>query len=67
MHSKQNTLLTLTIYDIGGRQVHERLLQAQLGDNNWSFHKRELSLQSGVYLYTLGNGTDIVGGRMVVE
>ncbi len=67
LQAKQSTSLTLTVYDIGGRKVHEQALQAQLRENKWNFHKSELSLQSGVYLYTLGNKTDIVGGKMMVD
>ncbi|MEZ4884239.1 MAG: T9SS type A sorting domain-containing protein [Chitinophagales bacterium] len=65
--SKQNTSLTLSIFDIAGKKVHERSLQAQIGENEWTIDAHLLSLQSGVYLYTLGNGTDIVGGKMMVK
>ncbi len=67
LNSKQNTSLTLSIFDIAGRKVHERSLQAKIGDNEWNIDASSISLQSGVYLYTLGNGTDIVGGKMLVE
>lgn len=65
--SKQKTSLTLTIFDILGKKVHERSLEAQMGKNEWTIYTRSLSLQSGVYVYTLGNGVDVVGGKMVVE
>ncbi|MFK7905524.1 MAG: T9SS type A sorting domain-containing protein [Chitinophagales bacterium] len=67
LNSKQNTPLTLSIFDIAGRKVHERLLQASIGDNEWDIDASSHSLQSGVYLYTLGSGTDIVGGKMLVK
>ncbi|MGB1242219.1 MAG: T9SS type A sorting domain-containing protein [Chitinophagales bacterium] len=67
LNSKQNTSLTLSVFDIAGRKIHERSLQAQVGKNEWVIDASLFSLQSGVYLYTLGNGTDIVGGKMLVE
>ncbi len=65
--SKQNTSLTLTIFDIAGKKVHERSLQTQIGENEWTLDAHALSLQAGVYVYTLGNGEDLVGGKMVVK
>jgi len=67
LNSKQNTSLTLSIFDIAGKKIHNRSLEVQIGENEWMIDAASLSLQSGVYLYTLGNGADIVGGKMLVE
>lgn len=55
----------LNVYNVLGKQVFSDEINANAGDNTYTFNAENLT--SGVYVYTLNNGSSTISKRMVVD
>ncbi|QQS30905.1 MAG: VCBS repeat-containing protein [Sphingobacteriales bacterium] len=63
--SPQTQPVTLILYDLTGRLLHEATIQATIGTNNCVLDM--LPYPQGLYVVTLNNGVEVVSGKVVKE
>jgi len=63
--SPENKKFTFKVYDINGRMISSKKINASKGNNEISFSREGLS--SGVYIYELSDGLNSVSKRFVVS
>lgn len=56
--------MTFTVYDLLGKAVSQQKIQTVSGKNVISFNRK--GLQSGVYFYTISNGSQTFTNKMVI-
>ena len=57
--------ITLHLYYLTGRLLYKEILQPTIGTNSWVI---DLSrYPQGMYIVTLNNGAEVVGGKVVKE
>lgn len=60
-----NELLSFNVYDLLGNVVSTKQVEAVAGENAIQFEANALS--SGIYMYGLDNGTEVLTGRMIIN
>lgn len=63
----QNIEVEFNVYDLVGKVVHTRTLNAVAGQNRIDLNASGLNLNSGIYLYSLGIDGQNVTRRMIVK
>lgn len=63
----QNIEVEFNVYDLVGKVVHTRTVNAVAGENRIDLNASELNLNSGIYLYSLGIDGQNVTRRMIVK
>ncbi len=58
--------VSLKIYDLTGREI-ETLVSGRLDKGDHTYTMNAVNLQSGIYLYRLSAGGDVVSGKLVVR
>lgn len=65
-HLPINQQVSLKIFDITGREI-ETLVSGRLDKGDHTYTMNAVNLQSGIYLYRLSAGGDVVSGKLVVR
>lgn len=60
-----NELVNLHVYDLLGNVISTQQLETVAGENAIRFEANALS--SGIYMYALDNGTEMLTGRMIIK
>lgn len=63
----QNIEVEFNVYDLVGKVVHTRTVNAVAGENRIDLNASALNLNSGIYLYSLGIDGQNVTRRMIVK